>query len=184
MDYQEKSEKLYHGSSQRITGTLKPVLEHSTLDHEYTKPAIFATARLDVAALFMFPLGVLHSIGFEHDVSYICIWGTVEDLKPKDMGGFVYVFSPESFEKIGKDYEWQSFEEVMPIEVKEFSSVIDGMMECGVQVYFINDNVIFDRIVAQKDNRFPILKELVSENTKQGKNIRIFQGLIDSADLI
>lgn len=181
MDYIEKPEKLYHGSSKRISGTLKPVLEHGTLDHMHTKPAVFATARLDVAALFMFPIETLHSIGFEQGVAYICIWGTAEYFKPKDIGGFMYIFSPENFEKIGKDYEWQSFEEVMPVEVKEFSSVIDGMMECGVQVYFINDDIIFDRIVEQKNNRLPILKELVSENKKQGKNIK---DLTDSVGLI
>lgn len=174
MDYREKPEKLYHGSSKRITGTLKPVLEHGTLDHEHTKPAVFATARLDIAALFMFPLEVLHSIGFEQDISYICIWGTDEDFKPKDMGGFIYVFSSANFEKIGKDYEWQSFKEIMPIEVKEFSSVTGGMLECGVQVYFINDDTIFNRIVKEKNNRLPILRELISENQKQKKNIKFF----------
>ena len=174
MDYIEKPEKLYHGSNKRITGALKPILEHGTLDHLHTKAAVFATERLDVAALFMFPIETLHSIGFEQDTAYICMWGTAEDFKLKDTGGFMYILSSESFEKIGKNYEWQSFKEIAPIEIKEFSSVIDGMMECGVQVYFINDDSVFDGIVEHKDNRLPILKELVSENKKQGKNIKDF----------
>jgi hypothetical protein len=33
---------------------------------------------------------------------------------------------------------------------------------------------VMDRIVADKNNRTPILKELVSENQKKGVNIRKF----------
>lgn len=174
MDYLEKPEKLYHGSSFHISGALKPVLEHGTLDHVHKNPAVFATARLDIAALFMFPLDILASIGFEQDIAYICIWGTLEDFKSKDRGGFIYTFPSTDFEKVGKEYEWQSFKEIMPIEAKEFSSVIEGMMECGVQIYFINDDPIFDRIVTEKDNRAPILEELISENQKQEINKKIF----------
>jgi len=166
--------KLYHGSPFKIEGSLQPILEHSTLEHVHTKPAVFATERLDIAALFMFPLEVLASIGFEQDIGYICVWGTLEEFLPHDKGGFVYVLPPETFEKIGKEYEWQSFAPVLPVEVRQFNSVIEGMMECGAQVYFINDNAIFDRIVAEKNNRAPILKDLISENQKRGVFFKVF----------
>lgn len=170
-----KAEHLYHGSSYRIDGSLKPVLKHGTLDHIHTKPAVFATERIDVAALFMFPMDVLASIGFEEDIAYICIWGTPEESAVKDKGGFIYILPSISFEKIGKNYEWQSFEPVQPIEVKKFKSTIDGMIECGAQVYFINDNEIFNGIVADKNNRAPILRELVSENQKINPNVKTFK---------
>ena len=49
------------------------------------------------------------------------------------------------------------------------------MVEFGVQVYFINDDAIFDRIVAEKNNRAPILKNLTSENQKLGMGVKIFK---------
>ena len=163
---------LYHGSPNKIEGELKPILKHSTLEHIHNKPAVFATERIDVASLFMFPLDTLASIGFEQDIAYICIWGTSEEFISKDKGGYIYIFSSDKFEQVGKDYEWQSFVTVLPKEVKEYSSVIDGMIENNVQVYFINDNSKFDKIEAEKDNRAPILKEILSENQKRNFNVK------------
>lgn len=154
---------LFHGSSRLIEGFLQPVLEHKTFDHIHGRPAVFATARIDIASLFMFPLDVLASIGFEEDVAYICIWGTSEEFSLKDKGGFLYVLPADKFEKVGKEYEWQSFEAVQPLEVKKFESVIDGMIQCGAHVYFINDNDVFDQIRDNKESRMPILKKLRSE---------------------
>ena len=94
---------LYHGSGHFIEGPLHSVLEHKTLNHVHDRPAVFATARMDIASLFMFPLDTLASIGFEEDIVYICIWGTYEDFAIKDHGGFLYIFPPESFEKVGKE---------------------------------------------------------------------------------
>jgi hypothetical protein len=156
----EHPHELYHGTSHKINGPLKP--------------PVFATARKDIAALFMFPADVLSSIGFEKNIAYICIWGSLESFSPKDKGGFLYVLPTDHFEKIGKDYEWQNFQEVSPIEVKEFSLAIDGMIDCGVEVYFIDNEEVFDRIVADKDNRFPILRGRQSENQKRGRSERTF----------
>ena len=160
----EKPEKLYHGGSNKIEGALNPVLKQGLPDHIHEKPSVFATARIDVAALFMFPPDALASIGFEQDIAYICIWGMPEDFIKKDNGGFIYVLPNGTFEQIGKEYEWQSFVPVLPVEVQEFNSVIQGTMDCGAQVYFINDDALFDKIKADVNNRTPILRELVSEN--------------------
>lgn len=166
-----KPTQLYHGSSKRISGALKPVLNKDTEDAVHNKASVFATERLDLAALFMFPFDHIASIGCEQDIAYICIWGTPEDFEEKDFGGFIYVLPSETFEKVGKDYEYQSFEAVEPETVKVFESVIAGMMSCGVQVYFIDDEELFDRIVADKTKRAPLLKELVSENQEQDMNV-------------
>jgi hypothetical protein len=171
---QNKPQQLYHGSSNRIDGPLKPVLIEDNLDYVHNKPAVFATERQDIAAVFMFPADVLASIGYESDIAYICIWGTKQEFASKDKGGFLYVLPVDTFEKAGKEYEWQSFVEVKPTKVERFGSVIDGMMQCKAQVYFINDDSIFDRIVAVKNNRAPILKGLISENQRIGANIKAF----------
>jgi len=165
---------LYHGSAHEIKGELKPVLKHSTLEHIHNKPAVFATERIDIASLFMFPLDTLASVGFEQDIAYICIWGKPEEFTLSDKGGCIYVFSSDIFELIGKDYEWQSFLPALPKEVKRFNSVISGMIYCGAQVYFIDDESTMDRIVADKDNRASILKDLISENQKLSQNFRKF----------
>lgn len=170
----QKPEFLYHGSTKSIDGPLTPILEHSTVDHSHTRPAVFATERKDVAAMFMFPLDTLASIGFEQDISYICIWGTREEFVSKDNGGFLYILPNDTFEKIGKDYEWQSFSPVTPIKIDRYSSVIEGMLENNVQVYFIDDDPTFDKIVEDKNNRALVLKNLVSENERRGINIKKF----------
>lgn len=184
-----KPEKLYHGSSHKIDGPLKPVLIQDSPEHIHEKPAIFGTERADVAALFMFPLDTLASIGFEQDIAYICIWGTVEEFTQprfsknsksgagqasKDKGGYLYVLPMETFEKVGKEYEWQSFTAVEPIEIKSYDSAIDGMIQNGAQVYFINNNAIFDQIVNNKSHRSPILKTLTSENQKHNLKTKDF----------
>jgi len=168
------SEHLYHGSSMKIEGTLKPVLRKATEDHVHEQAAVFATERLDIASLFMIPSWALSSIGVEQDIAYICIWGTREAFAPMDPGGYVHVLSRDGFKKVGKDYEWQSTAHVAPMATKRFASIIDGMMECGAQVYFIDHDPIFDRIVADKHHRTPVLIEETSENMKHNKNVRRF----------
>ncbi len=159
--------RLYHGSAKKIEGPLVPVLRHGSEDHVHERGAVFATDRRDIASLFMIPSDTLSSIGFENDIAYICIWGTSEDFATRDPGGYVYVLPSEGFEKIGKSYEWQCLTSVLPIEVCQYDSVIDGMIECGGKVYFINDNAVFDNIVANKYHRTPILQNLRSENERR-----------------
>ena len=169
-----KPEKLYHGSPHRIDRPLKPALIQNSPEHVHDRPAVFGTERAAVAALFMFPSDTLASIGFEQDISYICIWGTAEEFAIKDKGGYLYTLPTETFEKVGKEYEWQSFTAVEPIEIKSYDSVIDGMMQNGVQVYFVNNNAIFDQIVNNKSHRSPILKTLTSENQKHNLKTKDF----------
>lgn len=163
---------LYHGSSHEIKGELRPTLKHDIADHIHDKPAVFATERIDVASLFMFPEDILASVGFEQDIAYICIWGKSEEFKIRDKGGYIYVFSNDKFQQVGKDYEWQSFTPVTPKEIKKYSLVIEGIIDCFGQVYFVDDDNIMDKIVANKGDRGSILKDLLSENEKLGKNIR------------
>jgi hypothetical protein len=170
----DKPAKLYHGSETYLEGPLTPVLLKSSPDHAHDRAAVFATEREDVAALFMFPFEFIASIGFENDTAYIYVWGTPEEFAPKDHGGFIYVLPGGAFQKIGKEYEWQSFEPVAPIEVKQFDSAFSGMMRCGEQVYFVNDDAMFDRVVAEKHNRAPFLKDLISENQKLNLNVQNF----------
>jgi hypothetical protein len=171
---QNRPLQLYHGSGYKIDGPLKPVLKQDTSDYINERPAVFATEREDIAAVFMFPADILASIGYEQDTAYICIWGTQQEFIGKDKGGFLYVLPPDTFDKIGKEYEWQSFVEVEPVEVKRFESVIEGIMRSGAQVYFINNDLLFDRIVADKNNRAPILRELISENQRRNINVKTF----------
>jgi hypothetical protein len=170
----KQPQKLYHGSNHLIQGSLNPVLRKDAgSDYIHSRAAVFATERVDLAALFMFGFEHIASIGFEEDIAYICIWGSSEEFN-EDNGGYIYELPVDSFEKIGKDYEYQSFQPVQPRGMKFFDSVINGMMQCGVQVYFINDDAVFDQIVADKEHRAPILRNLVSENQKEGINVKEF----------
>src|SRR5258708_6723310 len=127
MDSMQKLQKLYHGSSERIDGPLQPILRQGGPDYLHNRAVVFATEREDVAALFMLHApGILSSIGFEEGVPYACVWGTPEEFTNKDHEGFMYVLPGNSFEKVGKEYEWQSSEPVPPIEVKRFNSALEG----------------------------------------------------------
>ncbi|HTK04638.1 MAG TPA: hypothetical protein VL500_03575 [Candidatus Eisenbacteria bacterium] len=165
---------LYHGSTRRIEGELTPVLRHGSEDHVHERAAVFATERRDVAALFMMPDDALFSIGFERDVAYVCIWGTPGEFAPRDKGGWLYALPGASFEKVGKSYEWQSFAPVRPLEATRYDSALEGMMDCGAQVYFIDDDPTFDRIVADKNDRASVLRDKVSENARRERNVRPF----------
>lgn len=139
-------QKLYYGTNKRISGSLKA-------------PPV-CTERIDLAALSMFPVEHRACSGFYNDIATICIWGTPEAFDEKDLGGFIY--------------EYPSLEAVEPDTVKVFESVIDGMMTCGVQVYFIDDEDIFSEIVANEADRAALLKNLVSENQDEDMNVREF----------
>lgn len=172
---------LYHGSTREVNGPLKPILQHKTEEYVHDKPAVFATARKDLAAMFMFPMDILASIGIEDDVGYICIWGKAKDFEPKDKGGFLYILPSEKFKKIGKEHEWQAFEKIEPVDIVHFPSVIDGMIACGVQVYFIDDNKIFDKIREEEEHRKPLLKKLKSENQKRKFEVHTFESYFNRA---
>ncbi|MBI4158158.1 MAG: hypothetical protein HY505_00855 [Candidatus Yanofskybacteria bacterium] len=156
-----KPQKLYHGSSSEIKGSLQPVLKQDSPDHIHTRASVFATERIDIASLFMFPFKEnIASIGFEEGTAFICVWGTPEEFKVKNRGGYLYTLPVDTFEKVGKEYEWQSFESINPLEVKKYDSVIDGILSCGAKVYFINDEKIMDKIRDNVGHRMPILQGL------------------------
>ena len=170
----KKPEKLYHGSNIKTEGALFPIMLHTTDDHRHVDAAVFATERKDIASLFMLSPDILSSIGFEQDIAYICIWGTLKEYLAHDTKGYLYILPTESFRKVGKEYEWQSYDPVVPAEVITFSSVIQGMMECGAQVYFINNNDDFDYIVENKNNRSDLLCTRISENERLNIHFKKF----------
>ncbi len=90
---------LYHGSSTKINDSLKPILlKDKGSDYIHTKPSVFATERLDLAALFMLSPSVLSSIGFEKNITYVCIWGKSDNPSLKK-SGFIYVLPGKTFQK-------------------------------------------------------------------------------------
>ncbi len=155
-----KPTHLYHGSLHKITGPLEPILLASSPNHIHTEAAVFATENIAIASLFLSPVETLVSVGFEEGIAYICIWGTPEEFREKDTGAYMYILPAKTFEKRGKAYEWQSREAVVPDEVRFLPSVLDGMKELGVQIYFITDDELFDRIQAQTDGRLEMLESV------------------------
>jgi hypothetical protein len=157
----EKPSVVYHGSPRKIDGPLQPILLESELvDESHDRPAVFATEDVATASLFMMPNDALFSIGREQGISYVCIWGTPEEFTEKDRGGYVYVLPIDTFVRRGKEYEWQSDVAVLPTEVRHYDSVLEGMRENDVRIYFINDDELFDRIQADKNRRLEILKDM------------------------
>jgi hypothetical protein len=68
--------------------------------------------------------------------------------------------------------EWVSRENVKPIHVLSFKSALEGAMENGVQVYFV-DEATQRKIETAADHGHSILKAIPSENERRGINVRI-----------
>lgn len=149
-----KPTTLYHGSTRHTTGSLQPTLAAAP-ESKVQKRVVFGTDNVAAAALFMFP-DALCSFCFEGDDVFICIWGTQERFK--DRAGYLYTLPAKTFVKGPKAYEWVSEVSVRPLEVRSYSSVLYGMQVNGVEIYFVNDNKVFDEIQAAKSGRLAILR--------------------------
>jgi hypothetical protein len=167
----EKPQFLYHGSAHRDIAELEP--RNNGFRDPDEGPVVFATQELSLATIFMAEGNV--KSGKFNDVTFAAILDSKEEFIKNDKGGHVYIVRSDSFEcdpaKGLGEYEWISREKIKPEKVIEYPSVLEAMMETGVQVYFI-DTEVRERINKSEDHGRSILKGLESENQRREINVR------------
>ncbi len=172
----EKPPRLYHGSPNKTIEEFEPRVSKGT--GEKFGALVYATSNLAIASIFLSEVKKTWSAGRFGDVPYALITVPREEFITHDKGGYVYVFSSKSFESDPKrglgEYEWASKEKVKPIEKIEYPSALEAMLENGVQVYFVDDEM-FKRIKSSQDHGLFVLQSLESENQKRSINVRLFE---------
>ena len=167
----EKPPVLYHGSSNTDIEVLEP--QRRSYRHPHEGSRVFATPDLALATIFMSQSGK-HS-GYFEDVPYVVIVEDRETFIEKDGGGVIYVLPAEDFScKPDKGlgvYEWTCEINVTPKEKIQYPSVLDAMIEKGIQVYFVGQGTE-EKIANSNDYGLTVLQQLESENQKRGINFR------------
>ena len=168
-----------------------PVLNHGSFDRSEeleprTKPhrekeegkLIFATPHLEDAVMFLQKAAMSgHLLIKGERIAYALIVDSREDFEKRDKGGHVYVLPSDTFEPSphkGMSDEWVSKEAVQPLNVLEYPSALEAMIENGVQVYFV-DLDTYRRIRAAEDHGYSIYQSLQSENQRRGVNVKEFK---------
>lgn len=172
----EKPKILYHGSSEIELGELRP--HQRSFRDEHEGPLIFATPNKALATIFMAKEeNSVRASGFMNDILYAVICRNREDFIAEDNGGAVYELSSEHFSydphKGLREMEWTSKIPVKPISLVVYDSVLQAMLESGVQVYFVAPPIIAD-ISNSKDFGMEILRNIESENQRRQINVRKF----------
>ncbi len=173
---QEQKEKplfLYHGSPNREIHCLEPQAKKVRRADE--GPVIFATQDIALATMFMMSDmdDSWTNSGLVNGIPYVVI-ADKERFMHNDRGGSIYRIPSTTFitkKDLGLgENEWVSVDPVIPIDQVEYDSVLDAMVEKGVQVYFI-DRAMLNEF--KESSRIPeLLRGLVSENRRLEKNVK------------
>jgi len=162
----DNSAYFYHASPVRNLISLQPQAKTRPYDFD-GGPVVWATPSLPFATEFIVACDdSLTKGGAYGEICYLIIGDRIK-YESLDIGGMVYVLSPENFKHF-RGHEWYSFSPVLPIRKIEYNSGVQAMIENGVQVFFPQPE-IFDQIKAGADH-LDIIRKLVSENQKLGIN--------------
>jgi len=170
----ERPSILYHGSSTEGLEEVAPQQQNVRDKNEGAR--VFATPDKALATVFMAkgPNNIRMS-GLINGVPYAVIPRNREEFLTDDHGGIIYEFPAESFENdpvkgLGY-YEWTSQVPVAPTNGKNYESVLDAMLESGVQVYFV-DSSTYNEL--ENGDKLNILQNIESENQKRSINVKKF----------
>ncbi len=181
IEKQEKPEFLYHASSNKDVKEFEPRREKVRDPEEGC--VIFATPdRAFASAFLMKELDDSWSHkGNINGVAYVVIKDKALFNK-LDKGGSIYKLSSESFScdqtKSMSKFEWTATEKVKPLDQTDYNSDLSGMLNNGLQVYFITEDV-FNQI---NNFKMPeeviklvnLLRNLKSENQLRNINYKDF----------
>jgi hypothetical protein len=166
----KKPAVLYHGSAHKQIEILEP--RNRNIRDQAEGPRVFASPDKRVAAMFM--ADHRHS-GFFDDVPYVVIEADRDEFIKNDPGGTIYNFSSDNFQtdpdKGLGEYEWVSKVPVKPQGKTDYPSVVDALLELGVQVYFADTDTI-NKIDTDPNHGRYILIKMESENQKRGINVK------------
>ncbi len=114
-----------------------------------------------------------HSGRFGEVPYFVC--NDEDRFRDKDKGGSIYKLDSKDFQcdpqkGLGVN-EWTSRVPAMPISKEVYDFGLIAMLNCGVQVYFVDPDK-FEKINNSEDHGNQILRNSISENQKQDMNRR------------
>lgn len=171
----EKPLLLYHGSPRGDIEKFEPRVSGGS--GEQYGALVYAAPDMATASIFMAKVEGEWSAGRFSGIPYALIPMSRDEFMKNDAGGFIYILPSDTFSfERGRgmgEYEWASKDKVVPIRKIQYSSALEAMLENGVQVYFVDQN-IFRGIKKSEDHGLRILRQVQSENQKYGINAKAF----------
>lgn len=168
-----KPSVLYHGTAIRNLKQLVP--QNKSIRDPEEGPVVFATTRKDLAVCFCLPTDDSWvKIGVGNNKCEIVI-SDERRFRQLDQGGIVYELPSTTFtcdiNKGMKELEWTSKEPVVVHGQTKYKSVLDGLIQEGVTVYFVSQD-FFEQYVKNKEKRSEMLSGVISENQKREQESR------------
>ncbi len=171
----ERPKTLFIGS--HVSGLKEIIPTKGNMRNKNEGPVIFSTPDKALASIFLINdhNDSWTQIGYYGGTLSAVIRMNREEFLKRDNGGTVYEVPSDTFDfnpSLGMgDKEWTSSVSVKPNSEIKISSVLDEMIENGVQVYFV-DSFTFEEIKKAEDHGLSILLGLESENKLRGMNIK------------
>lgn len=160
----EKPPVLYHASSNRNIDRFEP--RDVKVRDENEGPRVFAAPSKAMASVFMIETDESWVQSGSHNGTPFIIISDRERYESLDTGGAIYSFASDSFEtdleKGLLDNEYTSAGAVEPIEKEECDSALATMLDLGVLVYFVDED-IFRQIDEAGEQGGEILDSLTPE---------------------
>jgi hypothetical protein len=157
----EKPAVLYHASRNADIESFEPRIGKRRDENEGAQ--IFATPSKAMATMFLVETDDSWTqSGAMDGVPYIII-SDKERFTALDTGGTIYSLPSDTFEtdldKGLRELEYTSEESVVPIDTEQVDSALNAMVEHGVNVYFVNQE-IFIQIQESSDHGEAIVNSL------------------------
>ena len=167
-----KPQILYHASSDTNIDVFEPRAINVRDPNE--GPRIFATPSKAMATIFLVNTDdSWANSGSQDGTPYMAISDETR-FKDLDCGGAIYSLPVDNFENDPEKglgpLEWTSAVSVIPTGKELFSSGLDAMVDAGVQVYFMNQEM-YRKLRLAPDHGISLLNTLISENQKLNKNV-------------
>jgi hypothetical protein len=172
----EKPKFLFHGSTKGDITEFIPKISEGTGSNEGKQ--VYATPNLMVASAFMASGYIKQkwSTGLYGGTYCALITMPKNEFVERDKGGYTYslpsdTFSTKSGRGLNKE-EYASAEPVKPEGKIFYPSVLEAMLELGVQVYFVNEDDYKTLEHSPGNQKHLFFKKLRSENVERGVNVK------------
>jgi len=175
-----KPKVLFCGSNRQDLTKITPCVEHMSGGAEGA--GVYATPHIDLAAVWMLRRPHNEWALVSGDLGpfiFVCNVDHPEAVQvtKERYGGSIYVVPSQDFYASKASIhtglnKWRTPTDVEPIHRFDFDSVLEAMIDFGVQVYLV-DEATFQK-VRQAEDLYTAIEQLVSENTRRKKNVRPF----------
>lgn len=162
---------LYHASPLAELTELIP--QSKTIRDPLEGPVVFATPDLAYATMFLVPTDDSWTLIGVHNNLYFMAISNRNRFEELDKGGAIYSLPVDNFycdlAKAGREKEWVCKASVVPLNKTTVTSALFTMMEHGVQVYFVSEE-IFSQMYEKPSTTHTLLRSQQSENEERGVN--------------